>query len=221
MASEQHQTADILRRLENIARVGTVAEVRPGRPARCRVQSGELLTTWVPWIALRAGGAGDGRRWSCPAVGEQCLLISPGGELVNAIALPGIYSDALPQGSENPAADRTDWSATDFMEHDRDAGTLTITIGASVLVMAADGCTLTTPSLTVDSPQSTFTGKVTVRGLLSYQAGIAGRAGAGAGGRNVIQGGIAMEGGSITHDGINIGAAHTHQGVHGQTGGPQ
>ena len=117
---------EIVRRLENLVRMGTVEQVRHGAPARCRVRAGELLTNWVPWIALRAGGSAKGRRWSPPAVGEQCLLLAPGGDLGNAVALPGIYSDAMPQGSVEEDMDRTDWSATDYMEHDRATGRLVI-----------------------------------------------------------------------------------------------
>ena len=117
---------EIVRRLENLVRMGTVEQVRHGAPARCRVRAGELLTNWVPWIALRAGGSAKGRRWSPPAVGEQCLLLAPGGDLGNAVALPGIYSDAMPQGSVAEDMDRTDWSATDYMEHDRATGRLVI-----------------------------------------------------------------------------------------------
>ena len=117
---------EIVRRLENLVRMGTVEQVRHGAPARCRVRAGELLTNWVPWIALRAGGSAKGRRWSPPAVGEQCLLLALGGDLGNAVALPGIYSDAMPQGSVEEDMDRTDWSATDYMEHDRATGRLVI-----------------------------------------------------------------------------------------------
>ena len=59
-------------------------------------------------------------------VGEQCLLVSPGGDLLNAVAIPGVYSDANTQGSESATACRTDWSATDFMEHDSATGRLVI-----------------------------------------------------------------------------------------------
>lgn len=117
---------EIVRRLENLVRMGTVEQVRHGKPARCRVRTGELLTNWVPWIAYRAGGPDSGRRWSPPAKGEQCLLLAPGGDLGNAVALPGIYSDAMPQGSVEEDIDRTDWSATDYMEHDRATGRLVI-----------------------------------------------------------------------------------------------
>lgn len=141
---------EIVRRLENLVRMGTVEQVRHGKPARCRVRTGELLTNWVPWIAYRAGGPDSGRRWSPPAKGEQCLLLAPGGDLGNAVALPGIYSDAMPQGSEEENVDRTDWSPTEYMQHDRATGRLVIDcaqeielrIGGQVrLLVNADGVT--------------------------------------------------------------------------------
>ena len=57
--------------IENLIRLGTVAEVDHGslpdkRPARVLVQSGELLTGWLPWTALRAGTTRD---WDPRTVG--------------------------------------------------------------------------------------------------------------------------------------------------------
>lgn len=102
-------------------------------------------------------------------------------------------------------------------------GTITINCTTSE-VNASGSATITTPTLTVDSPSSTFTGAVNVEGHLSYQAGISGKAGGGGGQGNTIQGGFSLEGGSITHDGINIGSNHVHGGVDpgsGTSGGPQ
>ena len=57
---------EILRRLENIVRFGTIAAVRHGKPARCRVKTGNLTTNWVHGsLAALAGveGASGGRPW--------------------------------------------------------------------------------------------------------------------------------------------------------------
>ena len=83
-------------------------------------------------------------------VGEQCLLVSPGGDLLNAVAIPGVYSDANAQGSESATACRTDWSATDFMEHDSATGRLVINcregielrVQGATLVITPDAITL-------------------------------------------------------------------------------
>lgn len=118
-------------------RQGVVAAVRHDAPARCRIRTGGLVTNWVPWMALSAGG-NERRHWWPPKVGEQCMLLCPGGDLLNAVALCGLYSDAMPQGSSNPAVCRTDWSETDFMEHDSDTGRLKIYCDQGITLQVGD-----------------------------------------------------------------------------------
>ena len=132
---------EVLRRLENIVRVGVVASVRYGKPARIRVRTGNLTTNWLPWIAQRAGGR-KRRKWWPPVVGEQCLLFAPGGDLLNAVAMPGIYSDAMPQGSESETACRTDWSETEFYEHDSATGQLLAVVETGITLRIKDGASL-------------------------------------------------------------------------------
>lgn len=67
------------RMLENLIRFGTIAEVQMV-PPRVRVKTGDLLTGWLPWLALRAGADVD---WDPPTVNEQVLLLSPSGQLAN------------------------------------------------------------------------------------------------------------------------------------------
>lgn len=225
----EHSPVELYRLLSNLIKEGRVESVRAGSPARCQVRAGELLTTWVPWISQAAGGAAQNRHWRTPAVGEPCLLLSPCGDLAQAVALPGLFSADMPQGAAGEDVERHDFSATDFWEHNRAGSTLvldiaqaiTLRVGASTLHITPDGTTLTTPQLTVDSAESTFTGTVTVAGLLTYQSGISGSAGA-SGSTNKISGGFDVEGGRITHDGQNIGHSHVHHDSHGgTTGGPQ
>jgi phage baseplate assembly protein V len=121
------------RRVGNVVRLGTVAEVRLSAPARCRVRTGEMVTGWLPWITLRAGGKVGGTAWWPPVVGEQCVLLSPGGDLAQGVALPGVYSDAMPQASEQAGVFRLDWSESDYMEY---AGNeLRIEVGGSTMHM--------------------------------------------------------------------------------------
>jgi len=97
------------RRINNLARMGTVAEVRLDAPARVRVRCGGNLTGWIAWAAHRAGGPKGGRKWYPPIVGEQALVISPGGDMAQGVALLGVYSDALDQPSDLPGCERTEW----------------------------------------------------------------------------------------------------------------
>ncbi|AVS66643.1 phage baseplate assembly protein V [Paracidovorax avenae] len=141
--------AEILRLLGNLLRVGTVAAV-DHKAARCRVRTGNLTTAWAPWFALRAGGE-QGRLWWPPAVGEQCLVLCPGGDTGGALVLCGIPSDALPAGSNSPTEARTDWSAQSRMVHDRAGeslviecpGSITLRCGETELRLTPEGATIT------------------------------------------------------------------------------
>jgi phage baseplate assembly protein V len=82
--------SELSRRIENIIRFGTIAEVDLAA-RRVRVQSGELLTDWLKWRTDRAGST---RTWNPPTIGEQVMILSPSGELGNGIVMPSIYSDA-------------------------------------------------------------------------------------------------------------------------------
>ena len=114
---------ELIRRIENLVRLGTVEHVNHDHPARCRVRSGGLLTNWVPWINTRAG---VDVTWWPPTVGEQCLLFCPGGDPINAVALVGVYSDAHPQNSPSPTEHRTTYRNGDYIVHDSADGSLVI-----------------------------------------------------------------------------------------------
>lgn len=147
---------EILRRTENMLRQGVVAAVRHDAPARCRIKTGGLVTNWVPWMALSAGG-NTRRHWWPPKVGEQCLLLCPGGDLLNAVALCGMYSDAMPQGSTSPTVCRSDWSATDYMEHDSNSSSLTIYCDRGITFRVRDSViNITEESITMQAGGGTL-----------------------------------------------------------------
>lgn len=206
--------------MNNIVRTGRVEAVNPSI-ARCRVRTGQLLTDWLPWLTLAAGGTGQARHWRVPAVNEECLLLAPGGDLAQALVLPGLFCQDMPQNAAAGDVERHDFSGTDFWEHNRGEGTLVfeianciqLKVGASLLTITPDGTTLQTPHYAVDSPQSEFSGNVAIAGGISV-------AGGGSGGTSTITGNFQLQGGTLTHNGVNISSTHTHAGVHGETGGP-
>lgn len=137
----QHDSPqELARRVENIARMGTVVQVRHAAPARCRVQLGDNTTDWLPWLAGRAA-AGKGSHWWPPVVGEQCIVLAPGGDLAQGIALLGVYSDSMPAPSDTEAAERVQWSAAEFAQY-HDGSHTTHTEQAIVLEVGA-GCRIT------------------------------------------------------------------------------
>ncbi len=82
---------DLMRRMNNLLRPGVISAVNHDA-ARVRVKLGEnLVTAWLPYFARRAGNTID---WDPPEEGEQCLVLSPGGELGGGFVLPGLYSNA-------------------------------------------------------------------------------------------------------------------------------
>lgn len=142
--------------MENLAGMGVVVEVRYAKPARCRVQLGENTTDWLPWLAGRAAG-NKGSRWWPPVVGEQCMVVAPGGDLAQGIVLLGAYSDSMEAPSDGEGVERTQWSETDFAEY-RDSTHTThteqgivfqvgydcsISLSTSVIVLKAGSTVLT------------------------------------------------------------------------------
>ena len=86
-------SAELIRLLENILRVGVVIAVDE-ESWRVRVQSGELQTDWLRWNTTRAGAFSI---WVPPSVGEQVWLGCIGGNPETAVIIGSLYS------SDNPA----------------------------------------------------------------------------------------------------------------------
>ena len=142
---EGFELADMARRLRNVVRAGTVDEVDLDA-ARMRVcydrddDDAPICTAWIPWIAARAGGD---RTWWAPDVGEQVVLLSPSGELTQAIALPALYQSAHPAPDDSPDAHVERYDDGALFTYDRsthrysvtlpDDGEMLVTIGDSFL----------------------------------------------------------------------------------------
>jgi phage baseplate assembly protein V len=106
--------ADLARLIENIVRFGTVAEVQM-QPPRVKVSSGNITTTWLPWLNLRAGAD---REWDPPTIGEQVVLLSPSGHLAQGVALTGLYSDLIPANGDREGLHRRTYRDGAVIEYD-------------------------------------------------------------------------------------------------------
>ena len=90
------------RRMNAVFRIGVAAEVTL-EPYRVRLNVGPdqdgrpVLTDPLPVLVMAAGAA---RVWSPVAVGEVCVMLSPGGEDFSAFALPGLYSNSVAPPSD-------------------------------------------------------------------------------------------------------------------------
>ncbi|MFC4519087.1 phage baseplate assembly protein V [Cupriavidus pinatubonensis] len=195
--------AEIARLIENFVRIGIVADVQHGSPPRVRVQTGGIMTDWLPWLELRAGRT---RTWNPPTKGEQVLLLSLSGDLRNAVVLTGIPSDRFDVPSHSPTETVTQYPDGARTVYDHAASALSVSGIKTVVVEAAT-------SVLVKCPDTTFDGNVTVKGLLAYQNGIAGQGGKNG---NVIRGDLTHQDGSLSSNGVVL-HDHGHGGV--QRGG--
>lgn len=162
--------ADRDRRIANLLRVGKVAELDEAN-ARVRIQAGEFLTTWVPWVTLRAG---EDRMWWAPEVGEQVVLMSPSGDMSQAVVLPGIYQDSYAAPANLKSKHRVQYKDGAFTEYDRDAkkyelnvpaaGSIKLVVGGSTIEILNNEIKITTNALTVTAPNTTFSGNVDAAG---------------------------------------------------------
>lgn len=117
---------ELTRRLENLIRAGTIAELDPEKP-RCRVKTGGLLTDWLPFFALRAGEDSD---WDPPSVDEQCLVLSPSGNPAHGFVIFGLYSDRFPAPDNVPTRRRRRYRDGAIVDYDTASHTLTATLPA-------------------------------------------------------------------------------------------
>lgn len=188
---------ELFRLLQNLLRKGSVFAVdHNSTPPTCRVRSGDLETNFIPWFTLSAGKTRD---WLPPTEGEQVMLLCPGGDPAEGVALRGINSDENPAPSNLPSLNvlrsYPDGAVIQY-DHETHAldvtlpegGTITVISPSAVEVRSTD-VIVKAETVKVDAAQTTFTGAVTVEGAFAFQAGMTGQPGAGGGKTMQITGG--------------------------------
>ena len=84
------ELTDTARNIGSLLRFGQVLSVN-FETRTCRVQFSESLRTDdLPWLTLRAGGNAF---WAAPSIDETVLVLSPSGELNNAVVLPALQTN--------------------------------------------------------------------------------------------------------------------------------
>ncbi len=208
-----YELTELDRRLANIVRIGTIAELDEAG-ARVKVKlDDELTTDWLPWMTSRAGAT---RTWSAPTVGEQVVLFAPSGELAQGVVGHSVFQDTKPAPATSKDQETVVFPDGSTVDYNSDSNTLTLTVAGNGNVVV--NCKVATinadTSVTIDTPQTTVTGSLTVEKSLSMGS---------AGGSMTITGDVAITGASLTHNGKNVGSTHTHTGVTpggGNTGAP-
>ena len=110
------------RRLSNLMRLGTLEEIDYGQ-AIGRVRFGGILTDWLPFIVARAG---QDRQFWAPDLGEQVVVLSPSGDLVQGVILGSIYRTRYPVTRAGEGRNTAIFGDGTMVQYDRRAHTLTI-----------------------------------------------------------------------------------------------
>ncbi len=88
---------DLGRRLANIIRIGTIFEI-DFQTAKARVKIGELETDFLPWANANSG---SNNSWNPPEIDEQVIILSPSGDLSQAVILPSLYKNNASDSDQN------------------------------------------------------------------------------------------------------------------------
>ncbi|MEL5602180.1 phage baseplate assembly protein V [Serratia nevei] len=199
--------AELYRLLCNLVRTGVVAEVDL-TTQRCRVTSGQLSPTWLPWLTHRAGRS---RTWWAPSVGEQVVILAIGGELDTAFVLPALYSNASPAPSASADAWHVTFPDGAIIEYEPDTGALSATGVKSATIQASDSISAESQQVTVkasvkimlDTPEVECSNHLIAKTFSVTEGG-------------EMSGDITHSGGTFSSNGIIVDD-HKHGGV--QTGG--
>lgn len=228
---------ELSRRLENLIRIGTIHSIDHAA-VRVRVQTGLLVTQWLPWLEHRAGQT---TTWDPPTVGEQVTILSPSGEPAGGIVLRGLHSTAIQPPSHSADTHVIKFPDGTIVSYNHAAGVHEALYpdGAEIryahhsshleAVGIITGLVQASTSITLDTPLTHITGQCVIDDLLTYKNGLAGYGGS-EGNDSVITGDIRHlnglheqtnvtqtgTGGSITSNGKTL---HTHTHPHGDTAG--
>lgn len=87
---DKYRLSELERKMANTILVGKVAEVDPEKG--CRVEIGELLTTWLPVLS---GRQGDLKQRSPLKVGEVVLVLSHNGDPAQGFVIGSLGPDSI------------------------------------------------------------------------------------------------------------------------------
>ncbi|KAB8053377.1 phage baseplate assembly protein V [Janthinobacterium rivuli] len=203
--------SDLLRLLQNLIRLGTIAEVKG---AKARVRLGPTLTTeWLKWATRRAGST---RTWSAPTVGEQVIFFSPGGDLTRGIILPALYSQEFDAPETSGTIHTTHYPDGAVVQYDHATHALTATLPGGTATITADKVTSNAPSTICTGDLTVMKNLIvkqsaTVEGVTTLNGGVNAKAGA-AGGVVMAEQGTIKASEDVQAGAISL-LKHPHGGV--------
>ena len=215
-----------------------IGEVSSINPVKCTARvifddENSMVTYDLPIMQRNSLGNRD---YQMPDIGEDvlCLFRSDGFE-------DGVIIGSFYAGDVEPPETTADRRTVVFKDgtricYDRAAHTLTVTIAGTEIVfdqqngsiMVPDSvtvnCTTATihasKSVTIDAPDTFFTGNITVQGLITGQGGFTVTGGGGVVANcNIQLNGTLTATEDVVASGISLNG-HTHTAPHGETSGP-
>lgn len=149
------------RRHGNVISMGVIVQVNCAS-ARAKVKiEDEAITDWLPWTALRAGKL---RIWSPLSVGEQVVVLSPGGDPARGVIIPSIYQDSMPQPSREAKQDTLVWDDGARITYDSEKHELIADLPGKAKIKAASEISAKAPSVSVEAGDvSIEAGQVQIR----------------------------------------------------------
>lgn len=129
---------ELSRRIAGILRVGVVAEI-DYEHTRLRVQSGDILTGWLPW----PGHLGRNRvDWMPLKRGQQVLMAAPSGDPALAVIVALLHVGNDPPPSTDETQDIVRFRSGSMVVHDAETGDLTLTGARHITIKAAGDVTI-------------------------------------------------------------------------------
>ena len=215
-----------------------IGEVSSIDPARCTARvifddENSMVTYDLPIMQRNSLGNRD---YQMPDIGEDvlCLFRSDGFE-------DGVIIGSFYAGDVEPPETTADRRTVVFKDgtricYDRASHTLTVTIAGTVIVFDQQTGSITVPesasvfcktalvqaseSVTIDSPDTFFTGNIKVQGLITGQGGFTVTGGGGVVANcNIQLKGTLTATEDVVASGISLNG-HTHTAPHGETSGP-
>ena len=163
-----YDIGELQRQLSNLFRIGKVKELDEAN-ARVKLDVSGLTTDWLPWGAARAGKT---KNWSAPQIGEQVMMASPFGDMGQGVIIGSLFSDENPAPAASKDQETTVYPDGSTVDYNSATNTLTVTVaaGGNVVVNCQVATVNAATSVTLDTPQTTITGNLSVEGATDVQA---------------------------------------------------
>lgn len=215
-----------------------IGEVSSIDPARCTARvifddENSMVSYDLPIMQRNSFGNRD---YQMVDVGEDVLCLFRGDGFEDGVIIGSFYA-----GDVEPPETTADRRTVVFKDgtricYDRASHTLTVTIAGTVIVFDRQTGSITVPesasvfcktalvqaseSVTIDSPNTLFTGNIKVQGLITGQGGFTVTGGGGVVANcNIQLNGTLTATEDVVASGISLNS-HTHTAPHGETTGP-